>query len=91
MKSVLILVIVLRTLIAHLVIIEVFVPVFQVTQVIHTELGVLLSHPQLMIDAKKTRTVQVKRHVLTENVLTRVKPSDLVLQTLGVMCTALCL
>ena len=87
----LILVIVLRTLIAHLVTIEVFVPVFQVTQVIHMELGVLPSRPQLMIDAKKTRTVQVKRHVLTENVLTRVKLSDLVLQTLGVMFTALCL
>ena len=87
----LILVIVLRTLIVHLVTIEVFAPVFQVTQVIHMESGVLLSHLHPMIDAKKTRTVQVKRHALTENVLTRAKLSDLVLQTLGVMFTALCL
>ena len=63
MKSVLILVIALRTQIVRLGTIEVFVPVFQATQVIHMESGVLQYHLQLMIDAKKIRTVQVKKHV----------------------------
>ena len=54
-------VIVLRTLIVRLVIIEVYVLVFLVTQVTLTESDVLLSHLLSMTDAKKIRIVQVKK------------------------------
>ena len=54
-------VIVLRTLIVRLVIIEVYVLAFLVTQVTLTESDVLLSHLLSMTDAKKIRIVQVKK------------------------------
>ena len=62
MKNVLIHVVVLRTLIARLVIIEVYVLVFLVTRVTLTESDALLSHLLSMTDAKKIRIVQVKKH-----------------------------